>query len=306
MSKSDVFHLGLTKNDLQGAQLAIVPGDPERVEKIAALMDKPVKLASHREFTSWRAELDGKAVIVCSTGIGGPSTSIAVEELAQLGIRTFLRIGTTGAIQPHINVGDVLVTTASVRLDGASLHFAPMEFPAVADFACTTALVEAAKSIGATTHVGVTASSDTFYPGQERYDTYSGRVVRRFKGSMEEWQAMGVMNYEMESATLLTMCASQGLRAGMVAGVIVNRTQQEIPNAETMKQTESHAVKNRRGSGPSSAVILLSFAKADAFGLFFLRGASQEIPFKLDVYTAQFYFVQDSVVPGEVLWILLL
>ncbi len=141
MSKSDVFHLGLTKNDLQGATLAIVPGDPERVEKIAALMDKPVKLASHREFTSWRAELDGKPVIVCSTGIGGPSTSIAVEELAQLGVRTFLRIGTTGAIQPHINVGDVLVTTGSVRLDGASLHFAPMEFPAVADFACTTALV---------------------------------------------------------------------------------------------------------------------------------------------------------------------
>ncbi len=135
-----------------------------------------------------------------------------MEELAQLGIRTFLRIGTTGAIQPHINVGDVLVTTASVRLDGASLHFAPMEFPAVADFACTTALVEAAKSIGATTHVGVTASSDTFYPGQERYDTYSGRVVRRFKGSMEEWQAMGVMNYEMESATLLTMCASRVTR----------------------------------------------------------------------------------------------
>ncbi len=187
MSKSDVFHLGLTKNDLQGATLAIVPGDPDRVEKIAALMDKPVKLASHREFTTWRAELDGKPVIVCSTGIGGPSTSIAVEELAQLGIRTFLRIGTTGAIQPHINVGDVLVTTASVRLDGASLHFAPLEFPAVADFECT--------------------------------------------------------NYEMESATLLTMCASQGLRAGMVAGVIVNRTQQEIPNAETMKQTESHAVK---------------------------------------------------------------
>ena len=236
MSKSDVFHLGLTKNDLQGATLAIVPGDPDRVEKIAALMDKPVKLASHREFTTWRAELDGKPVIVWST-------SIAVEELAQLGIRTFLRIGTTGAIQPHINVGDVLVTTASVRLDGASLHFAPLEFPAVADFECTTALVEAAKSIGATTHVGVTASSDTFYPGQERYDTYSGRVVRHFKGSMEEWQAMGVMNYEMESATLLTMCASQGLRAGMVAGVIVNRTQQEIPNAETMKQTESQAVK---------------------------------------------------------------
>ncbi|MDY3693503.1 MAG: uridine phosphorylase [Proteus mirabilis] len=239
---SDVFHLGLTKNDLQGATLAIVPGDPKRVEKIAKLMDNPVHLASLREYTSWRGEIDGKAVIVCSTGIGGPSTSIAVEELAQLGIRTFLRIGTTGAIQEHINVGDILVTTAAVRLDGASLHFAPMEFPAVSDFECMNALYKAAKDNSSTVHVGVTASSDTFYPGQERYDTYTGRVVRRFKGSMKEWQEMGVMNYEMESATLLTMCASQGLRAGMVAGVIVNRTQQEIPDAELLKKTENNAL----------------------------------------------------------------
>ncbi|HEK3124520.1 TPA: uridine phosphorylase [Proteus mirabilis] len=239
---SDVFHLGLTKNDLQGATLAIVPGDPKRVEKIAKLMDNPVHLASLREYTSWRGEIDGKAVIVCSTGIGGPSTSIAVEELAQLGIRTFLRIGTTGAIQEHINVGDILVTTAAVRLDGASLHFAPMEFPAVSDFECMNALYKAAKDNGSTVHVGVTASSDTFYPGQERYDTYTGRIVRRFKGSMKEWQEMGVMNYEMESATLLTMCASQGLRAGMVAGVIVNRTQQEIPDAELLKKTENNAL----------------------------------------------------------------
>ncbi|OAT49501.1 uridine phosphorylase [Proteus hauseri ATCC 700826] len=239
---SDVFHLGLTKNDLQGATLAIVPGDPKRVEKIAKLMDNPVHLASLREYTSWRGEIDGNAVIVCSTGIGGPSTSIAVEELAQLGIRTFLRIGTTGAIQEHISVGDILVTTAAVRLDGASLHFAPMEFPAVSDFECMNALYKAAKDNGSTVHVGVTASSDTFYPGQERYDTYTGRVTRRFKGSMKEWQEMGVMNYEMESATLLTMCASQGLRAGMVAGVIVNRTQQEIPDAELLKKTENNAL----------------------------------------------------------------
>lgn len=242
MGQSDVFHLGLTKADLQGAALAIVPGAPERVEKIAGLMDSPRLLASHREFTSWLAFIEGKPVVVCSTGIGGPSTSIAVEELAQLGVRTFLRVGTTGAIQSNINVGDVLVTTAAVRLDGASQHFAPLEFPAVADFTCTSALVAAAREAGATTHIGVTASSDTFYPGQERYDTYSGRVVRAFRGSMEEWQSMGVLNYEMESATLLTMCASQGLRAGMVAGVIVNRTQKEIPDSETMQQTESQAV----------------------------------------------------------------
>ncbi|WP_127960237.1 uridine phosphorylase [Serratia microhaemolytica] len=243
MAQSDVFHLGLTKNDLQGATLAIVPGDPQRVEKIARLMTNPVHLASHREFVSWRGELEGRAVIVCSTGIGGPSTSIAVEELAQLGVRTFLRIGTTGAIQHNIQVGDVLVSTAAVRLDGASLHFAPMEFPAVADFECTTALVAAAKASGAATHIGITASSDTFYPGQERYDTYSGRVVNSFKGSMAQWQAMGVMNYEMEAATLFTMCASQGLRAGMVAGVIVNRTKQEIPDLQTIQAAESQAVK---------------------------------------------------------------
>ena len=226
---SDVFHLGLTKNDLQGATLAIVPGDPKRVEKIAKLMDNPVHLASLREYTSWRGEIDGKAVIVCSTGIGGPSTSIAVEELAQLGIRTFLRIGTTGAIQEHINVGDILVTTAAVRLDGASLHFAPMEFPAVSDFECMNALYKAAKDNGSTVHVGVTASSDTFYPGQERYDTYTGRVVRRFKGSMKEWQEMGVMNYEMESATLLTMCASQGSRAGMLQVLLLTVLNKRSP-----------------------------------------------------------------------------
>jgi len=142
---ADVFHLGLTKAMLDGATLAIVPGDPERVKRIA------------------------EPVVICSTGIGGPSTSIAVEELAQLGVNTFLRVGTTGAIQPHVNVGDVIVTQASVRLDGASLHFAPMEFPAVANFECTTAMVAACRDAGVEPHIGVTASSDTFYPGQERF-----------------------------------------------------------------------------------------------------------------------------------------
>ena len=239
---SDVFHLGLTKEMLDGANLAIVPGDPERVKRIAELMEGATFLASHREYTSYIAYLDGKAVVICSTGIGGPSTSIAVEELAQLGVTTFLRVGTTGAIQPQVNVGDLIVTQGSVRLDGASLHFAPMEFPAVADFACTTAMVAACRDAGVEPHVGITASSDTFYPGQERYDTVSGRVTRQFKGSMQEWQDLGVLNYEMESATLFTMCASQGWRAGCIAGVIVNRTLQEIPDEVTMKQTEVSAI----------------------------------------------------------------
>ncbi|MGR5178347.1 uridine phosphorylase [Vibrio parahaemolyticus] len=238
-----VFHLGVNKEDLQGATLAIIPGDPARVQKIAELMDEPEFLASQREYTVYRAKLDGKSVVVCSTGIGGPSTSIAVEELAQLGVRTFLRVGTTGAIQPDVIVGDMIVTTGSVRLDGASLHFAPMEFPAVADFDVATAMKQAAIEAGSTVHTGVTASSDTFYPGQERYDTFSGRVVRRFQGSMKEWQEMGVLNFEMESATLLTMCASSGLKAGCVAGVIINRTQKETPDHDTLKQAETRSIK---------------------------------------------------------------
>lgn len=216
---------------------------PERVERIARLLENPKFLASTREFTSWLGYIDNKAVVVCSTGIGGPSVSIAVEELAQLGVRTFLRIGTTGAIQPHINVGDILVTTGAVRLDGASRHFAPLEYPAVANFDCTTALYNAASSeTKKGVHVGITASSDTFYPGQERYDTYSGKVCRHYQGSLKQWQELNVMNYEMESATLFTMCSALGLRGGMVSGVIVNRTQQEIPNESTIHQTEQKAV----------------------------------------------------------------
>lgn len=237
-----VFHLGITDQDLQGAKLAIIPGDPERVSRIASRLTNPRQLASKREFCSWLGELDGKPVVVCSTGIGGPSTSIAVEELAQLGISTFLRIGTTGAIQPHINVADIIVTQGAVRLDGASRHFAPLAFPAVADFDCSCALVDATRELGLSPHVGVTASSDTFYPGQERYDTFSARVPRELQGSLKEWQELGVLNYEMESATLFTMCASLGLKAGCVAGVIVNRTQQEIPSETTMKNTEQQAI----------------------------------------------------------------
>ena len=239
---SDVFHLGLTKEMLKGASLAIIPGAPERVQKIAELMEGATFLAKHREFTSYLAYIDNQAVVICSTGIGGPSVSIAVEEMAQLGITTFLRVGTTGAIQPHVNVGDIIVTQAAVRLDGASLHFAPMEFPAVADFSCTTALVAASQQANIKTHVGITASSDTFYPGQERYDTVSGRVTRQLKGSLQQWQELGVLNYEMESSTLFTMCSALGLRAGCFGGVIVNRTQQEIPDQKSMQQIENNAI----------------------------------------------------------------
>ena len=237
-----VFHLDISREDIRYSTIAILPGSPERVPKIASRFKDPKILSFNREFHSALGYIDDTPVTICSTGIGGPSTSIVVEELAQLGIRTFLRVGTTGALQSHINVGDLIITQASVRLDGASLHFAPLNFPAASDYACTTALVRSAQQLKLSHHIGITASSDTFYPGQERYNTYSGRVVSHLRGSKEEWYNLGVLNYEMESATLFTQCATQSLRAGCVTAAIVQRNQQEIPNAEIIEKAENDAI----------------------------------------------------------------
>ena len=239
---ADVFHLELTKEMTKGAKLAILPGDPVRVEKAAHRLADPSFLARNREFTSWLGHIDDVPVIVCSTGIGGPSTSIAVEELAQLGVTTFLRLGTSGAIQPDIQIADVVISQGAVRLDGASSHFAPVEYPAVSNFECTRALVDAATESGIPYHFGITASSDTFYPGQERYDTATGNILHRFHGSMDRWQTLGVLNFEMECATLFTMCAAQGWRAGCVAGILVNRHLQETPDHEVHGRVESNAI----------------------------------------------------------------
>ncbi|MEM7273090.1 MAG: uridine phosphorylase [Actinomycetota bacterium] len=237
------MHLTLAAEDLAGATVAIIPGDPARVARIAELLDEPEHLATSREFTTWRGRLDDRPVVVTSSGIGGPSTSVAVEELAKLGVRTFLRVGTTGSIQPDLPAGHLVISQASVRLDGASRHFAPLEYPAASSFACTQALVEAATTLGADYRVGITASSDTFYPGQERYDTVAGQVTTAFRGSLEEWRRLGVLNYEMESATLFTMCAANGWEAGCVAGVIAHRTQSEaVVDEDTIAATEQLAV----------------------------------------------------------------
>lgn len=241
--KPTVFHLGLNKEVLEGATIAFLPGDPGRVAKIAGYMDNPKPLASNREYTSYLAYIEGQPVLVCSTGIGGPSVSICVEELAQLGIKNFIRIGTTGAIQPHINIGDVIVASGCVRLDGASKHFAPEEYPAVSDYFVLRALADSADELEMTSHVGITASSDTFYPGQERYDTFRKDVPLHMQGRMKLWQQLNVLNFEMEGATLFTQCSSLGLRAGMVAGVIVNRTKNEIPDEAQAKIVEDNGIK---------------------------------------------------------------
>src|SRR2546426_9893313 len=213
-----VNHLGVEPDQLAGATLALLPGDPARAGLIAAMLDDPAAVASEREFTTWRATVSGRPVVVTSTGIGGPSVSIAVEELAQLGVRTFVRVGTTGAIQEGIAPGDVVISTGAVRLEGASRHFAPLEYPAVADFGVVGALVEGAAANDVRFHLGITASTDTFYPGQERRDTYRGYILPSLDGSLAMWRALRGLNYEMEAATPYVMAATMGLRAAAVAG----------------------------------------------------------------------------------------
>jgi len=246
---ADVFHLHLTKDQLAGARIALLPGDPGRVPRIAeALPGERQELAWQREFRTWLVHGPGGAVAVTSTGIGGPSTAIAVEELAQLGVDTFIRVGTTGAIQAHIAVGDVVITTGAVRLDGASTHYAPLEYPAVSDHTVTQALIESARATGVPFHTGITASSDTFYPGQERYGTFSGYVIRRFQGSAEEWRKLRVLNYEMESATLFVVASALGLRAGCVAGVLGNRTLAERVDEAAARPAEPNAISIAAGA----------------------------------------------------------
>jgi uridine phosphorylase len=241
-----VYHLDLDRNAVQGAEIALLPGDPGRSPLIAGAIAEAYKtsssaIASKREFTTCLAEVMGKKILVTSTGIGGPSTSIAVDELAQLGVKTFIRVGTTGAIQENINDGDCVITTAAVRLDGASRHYAPIEYPAVASFEVVSALISGAKEARVNFHSGITASSDTFYPGEERTDSFMEYKLRTLRGATQEWRALNVLNYEMEAATLLTMTSAFGLRGGCVTGV-VNRGSTGSITAESLKAGETSAI----------------------------------------------------------------
>jgi uridine phosphorylase len=244
MDDRTVYHLALTRAMLEGATVALLPGDPGRVESIArtAPLAGARELAFKREYRTWLAGAGGAPLVVTSTGVGGPSTSIAIDELAQLGVRTFVRVGTTGAIQPDIEVGEAIVTTGAVRLEGASSHYAPIEYPAVAHHEVVSALLEAARDAGVPARAGISCSCDTFYPGQERVDSYSGYVPRRFQGITEEWRRLHVLNYEMEAATLLTIAASLGLRGGCVAGVVVNRARGEHVDRKSLEIGEHNAL----------------------------------------------------------------
>jgi len=242
---ANIYHINLNQKMIKGAKVAIIPGDPARVIKIAQALNKDsYELAFNREYRTWLTPIDKKNnILITSTGIGGPSATIAIEELAYLGVKVFVRVGTTGSIQKNLKVGDIVITNASVRLDGASTHYAPIEYPAAADFEVTRILVESAEKSKIPFRVGITASSDTFYPGQERYDSFTKYVIKRFQGTMKEWQKLNVLNYEMESSSVLTSCSAMGLRAGCLAGVIVNRASSEKIDHSDVVRAENNTIK---------------------------------------------------------------
>ncbi|HLJ67846.1 MAG TPA: nucleoside phosphorylase [Chloroflexota bacterium] len=218
------YHIHLGSGELPATVL--LPGDPGRVPVLAAAWDAREDVAYHREYRSMRGSYRGVPIAACSTGIGGPSTEIAINELAQIGCTTFLRLGTTGGLQEPMRVGDVVISTASIRWEGASAPYAPEAYPAAASYEAMLALMEACERLRLTYHLGVSASTSSFYAGQSRpaVGGYIGMEANR----VERLQAMGVMNFEMEAATIFTLCSLFGLRAGAACVIIADRFRNEF------------------------------------------------------------------------------
>jgi uridine phosphorylase len=223
-SSGKQYHLHVAAGDL--ASIVLLPGDPGRVPVLASAWDTSEDVAHHREYRSMRGSYRGVPISACSTGIGGPSTEIALNELAAVGCDTFLRLGTTGGLQEDLRVGDVVISTASVRWDGSSDSYAPPAFPAVASYEVVLALVEACERLSMTYHLGISAATSSFYAGQSRpaFGDYIGVADDR----VQRLQAMGVLNFEMESATVFTLSSLFKLRGGAACLVVADRFRNEF------------------------------------------------------------------------------
>ena len=212
------FHIQCKKGDV--GRYVFLPGDPGRCEKIAAYFDDARQVASNREYNVYTGTLMGEKVSVCSTGIGGPSAAIAMEELVAIGADTFVRVGTCGGIDLKVQSDDVVIATAAVRQEGTGLHYAPIEFPAAAHFEVATALVEAAKKLGKPWHAGVVQAKDSFY-GQ--HSPKRMPVSYELLSKWEAWKRLHVLASEMESAALFICAASLDVRCGACFHVIWNQ-----------------------------------------------------------------------------------
>lgn len=224
-----MYHVGF--DDSHGAKYAILPGDPGRVEKIAGFLGNPRFHCQNREYTTWLGEVEGEKVLAMSTGMGGPSTAIGVEELYQTGVRTFIRIGTCGGMATPVMGGDLVVANAAIRMEGTSKEYVPIEFPAVSNIDVTNALVAAGKGLGVATHCGVVQCKDSFY-GQHSPERMP--VGEELMGKWRSWIMAGCLASEMESSALFIVSAVLGARAGCILNVCWNqeRKRQGLSNPE--------------------------------------------------------------------------
>ncbi len=221
------YHIGLQKGDV--GKYVILPGDPKRCVKIAQYFDDAKLVADKREFVTYTGYLDGEKVSVTSTGIGGPSASIAMEELVKVGAEVFIRVGTCGGMSLDVKGGDVVIATGAIRMEGTSKEYAPLEFPAVANLDVTNALVEAAKNLGFTYHTGVVQCKDSFY-GQHNAENMP--VSYELQNKWEAWKRLGCLASEMESAALFVVASYLKVKAGSVFLTVANqeREKQNLEN----------------------------------------------------------------------------
>ena len=212
------YHIGVGKGDV--GEYVILPGDPKRCAKIAKYFDDAVLVGDSREYVTYTGYLNGKKVSVTSTGIGGPSASIAMEELVKCGAHTFIRIGTCGGMQLDVKGGDVVVATGAIRAEGTTKEYAPIEFPAVPDLKVVNALVSACEKLNAPHHEGVVQCKDSFY-GQHRPETLpNGQELLR---KWDAWLRLGTVASEMESAALFIVAAYLHVRVGSCFLVVANQ-----------------------------------------------------------------------------------
>lgn len=212
------YHIQVGKGEV--GRYVILPGDPKRCAKIAKYFDSPRLVADSREFVTYTGYLDGEMVSVTSTGIGGPSASIAMEELVKCGADTFIRVGTCGGMQLKVESGDLVIASGAIRMEGTSREYAPIEFPAVADVGIVNALAEAAEALGKKHHVGVVQCKDSFY-GQHEPEIMP--VSYELLNKWEAWKRLGCLASEMESAALFVVASALGVRAGSVFLVVANQ-----------------------------------------------------------------------------------
>ena len=232
------FHIHCKEGDV--GKYVILVGDPGRVPKVAEHFDDAHKVAQNREYTTYTGTLCGERVSVCSTGIGGPSTAIAIEELVQLGAHTFIRCGTCGGIDIDVKSGDIVVATAAVRFEHTSMEYAPIEFPAVSDFDTALALHDAAKELGLCVHMGVVQSKDSFY-GQ--HSPERSAVSYELLSKWEAWKKLDVKASEMETAALFVVASALGVRSGSCFHVIWNQERQKAYGDDAMSEDTSQVVK---------------------------------------------------------------